>query len=380
MFWHVFTYRLKLLVRDRSTLFWTLIFPLVIATLFYFSFGHLTTNYVQFEPIKTALIESESLQGDPAFLTMLQALAEPSKEQLLELSIVSEAEAMGLLETDQVSGVIGIGEELQLTIKYQGPKQIILKTILDEYEQNRRLLAELKEQNPGKNLAFLSAVDLTKDFTEQTFFSTAQPNFTLSYFYALIAMTCMYGSYWGIRNATHLQADQSPQGARRTIAPTNKLTIVYSDTLAALVLSFAEVLILLVYLRFALQISFGDQLWSILLIALVGCWAGVAIGGFIGTVVKGDQRFKSRVLLLVNNLTSIAAGLVSVNVKDTIAQEFPLLAYINPASLIADSFYSLYIYDSYKRVVINLAFLCSIALILSLSSLIYLRRERYASL
>ena len=52
-------------------------------------------------------------------------------------------------------------------------------------------------------------------FTEEISFSGAKPDTNLGYFYALIAMTCVYGSYWGIRNTMHLQADQSPQGARR---------------------------------------------------------------------------------------------------------------------------------------------------------------------
>ena len=42
MFMHVFIYRLKCLLRDRQTVFWTSIFSLCLATMFYFAFGHIT--------------------------------------------------------------------------------------------------------------------------------------------------------------------------------------------------------------------------------------------------------------------------------------------------------------------------------------------------
>ena len=41
----------------------------------------------------------------------------------------------------------------------------------------------------------------------------------LVYFYALLAMACMYSHSWGLRNATDIQADLSDLGARRSVAP-----------------------------------------------------------------------------------------------------------------------------------------------------------------
>ena len=74
----------------------------------------------------------------------------------------------------------------------------------------------------------------------------------LNYFYALIAMSCLYGSFWGMRNTTEIQADLSALGARRSIAPTHKLKAVSSDILAALVIHFSEILITVGYIAFVL--------------------------------------------------------------------------------------------------------------------------------
>jgi len=63
-------------------------------------------------------------------------------------------------------------------------------------------------------------------------------------------MACMYSAFWGLCNTVDVQADLSAQGARRSVAPTHKLQVVLADAVAALVVSFAEVLILLAYLSF----------------------------------------------------------------------------------------------------------------------------------
>lgn len=60
MFWHVFVYRLKCLVRDRELVFWTLIFSILLGTLFYVAFGHLTAESARFQPIKVAVVNNEA--------------------------------------------------------------------------------------------------------------------------------------------------------------------------------------------------------------------------------------------------------------------------------------------------------------------------------
>ena len=98
-----------------------------------------------------------------------------------------------------------------------------------------------------------------------------------------------YSSFWGLRNTIDLQADLSAQGARRSVAPTHKINVVLADAAAALVISFAEVLILLAYLVFVLGISFGNQLGYVLLTCLAGSVAGVSLGNLIGTVSSGGE-------------------------------------------------------------------------------------------
>ena len=69
-----------------------------------------------------------------------------------------------------------------------------------------------------------------------------------------------------------------------------------------------------------------------------------------------------------------------VNMKDIVARNVPLLAYINPAALITDGLYSLYIYEHLNRFWLNFGLLGLITGLLCLGSYFFLRGERYASL
>ena len=69
-----------------------------------------------------------------------------------------------------------------------------------------------------------------------------------------------------------------------------------------------------------------------------------------------------------------------VKMKDIIARNAPVLSYINPAALISDAFYSLYVFDNHRRFFTNIAILCVLSAAMCLVSFMQLRGERYASL
>ena len=78
-------------------------------------------------------------------------------------------------------------------------------------------------------------------------------------------------------------------------------------------------------------------------------------------------------------LMSFLAGLMWVEIKYIIACKAPLFSYINPAALIADAFYSLYLFDGYRRFFTNIGLLLLISTVMCAASFIRLRREKYAA-
>jgi len=380
MFMHIFGYRLKCLARDREMVFWTLIFPLILATMFHFAFDQLMGRQETFRPIRAAVVGSDAYRQNVAFRQALDALSGPGEGQLIELTVTDDREARRLLEEGAISGVITVDDPIGLTVSQSGIEQSILKSILDEYAHTYATITGILEEHPTDPAGLLREIGQVRTYTQQISFSSAEPNTTLNFFYALIAMTCLYGGFWGLRNTTDMQADLSPQGARRSVAPTHKFGVVLYDSAAALTINLAEVTVLLAYLMLVLRVKFGNQVWYVLLTCLAGCIAGVSFGAFIGTFARKSEGVKTAILSASSMTMSFLAGLMIVNMKDIIARKAPFLSYINPAALIADAFYSLYVFASHRRFFLNIGLLLLISAAMCTLSFLRLRRDRYASL
>jgi len=380
MFAFLYFYRLKCLLRDRMLVFWTLLFSLVLATLFYFAFGRLTTEFERFEPIKVAVVDNPAYRTQVAFRDLLDNLSQSGEQQLLDLAVVDEATAEKMLEEDKVVGLIRVTDGLELVVKGPGLKQSILKGILDQYLQTGETVTRIVKENPGVLNELLAGLGNQQEYTRQVAYSDAVPETVLTYFYALIAMTCLYSGFWGLRNTKDIQADLSPEGARRSVAPTHKLQVVLADTAAVVTASFGEVLILLAYMALGLGIQFGSETGYVLLTCFAGCLVGVSLGNLIGTVLLGGEGVKVGVLIGVSMLMSFLSGLMYVEMKHIVDRSLPFLSLINPAALITDAFYSLYVYDTHQRFFMNIGMLLLLSLVMSLVSFFWLRRERYASI
>ena len=177
-----------------------------------------------------------------------------------------------------------------------------------------------------------------------------------------------------------IQANLTPLGARRSISPAKKWKVVLSDALASMVIQTIELLVLLVYLIFALKVDFGRQMGYVILTCTIGSMVGISFGSLVGAASKQSEGVKVGMLIGISLACSFLAGLMFVNMKDIIAQNVPVLSYINPAALLADAFYSLYMFGAGSRYWINIAVLVGITVLFSVVSYLIVRRQRYASL
>ena len=83
MFWHVFKTKLKVLLRDKSVLFWALAFPFIMAVLFNAAFSSFN-KVKETEPSRVAVVEESLVENNEwrAFFTEL------GKHESFEISFV----------------------------------------------------------------------------------------------------------------------------------------------------------------------------------------------------------------------------------------------------------------------------------------------------
>ena len=140
MFLHIYTNRIRASLRDKDNLVWTWIFPIMMATLFFFAFSGIDSAG-RFSAISVAVVNNEEFQNDAVFSMALKQFSQGGKEQLLQTTYVdNEDMAAALLETGDISGYIIIQDNKPiLSVKETGLSQTILKNFLDQYQQTAAL-------------------------------------------------------------------------------------------------------------------------------------------------------------------------------------------------------------------------------------------------
>lgn len=372
---HLIKYNIRVSFRNFNIIFWPLVFPLILGTLFYFAFGKM--EEADFETVQTAVVEQA--EGDPAFLSFLESLEE-EKSHLIAIQSMSEEEALEALKEKKVTGIFFVGEAPTLTVSGNGLSESILQSLLESYENGKQTLENVAGLHPEGMEAAIEQMTEYENIVEQVSLGGKTTNGNAQFFYALVAMACMYGCFMGFEAAIMLQANLTSLAARRCVTPTHRLTLVLAEMLSAFVLHFINVIILLIYLRYVLHLDFQGQTGEMLLISLIGSMIGVSLGIFVGSFGKMGEGVKIGILLAVSMVCSFLAGLMSADMKYYVEQHAPVIDRINPAALIADAFYCINVYDDHTRYMRNLVTLLIMCVVLIGASFFMVRRERYDSI
>ncbi len=384
MFLHNYLYRLKCIVRDKQVMFWTFIFPIILATLFNIAFSNISSAE-NFSNIKIGIVDNEEYRENTEFIKAIDAVTNSNKSagktNLFDMQYILKEDADKLIENSKIEGYIHFDDGIKLVVNESGINQTIIKSFLDDYKQTYSTVATIISQNPTAiQNGLLDNISNRSDYLKEVTTGKSDANNVVVYFYSLIAMSCLFGGFLGLKEVSALQANLSPQGARVSMAPTHKLKLFIASMFAATTVQLAVIFTLLVYLMLILKVSFGNQLGYIALTCIIGTITGVGFGTFISSLVKKSDGVKIAILVVLTNVMSMLSGMMYHKMKYTVSTKAPILAYINPANLISDSFYSLYYYDTYSQFYTNIALLCVFATGFILITYLILRRQKYDSL
>lgn len=374
MFWTHYRLRLKSIVVNRSTFFWCAIFPFILSTLFYVSFGSSLSDK-SFSPVPAAVVIQGESEEKTALLSFLKEL---ERQEVLKITVTNAAEASALLEEEHAAGIIEYHDALRLILRSSGIEQSILKSVLDSYQRKSALFADIARENPAglEAAAGMSAAV----FAEDTTLSGRPANSSLQFFYALVAMSCMYASFYGLVMSADLQGNLSPLAVRRTLAPVKRWKMICGDYLAVLTVAVAVLLLLFAYLAFGLGIDFGSHILLTVFTGIVGCMFGIAFGILLGSTNRQSLSAKIGISVSICMSCCFLAGQMINLIPVLIEKYVPVINRINPAQLIANSFYCLAFYDDYTRYTLNIVTLAVLTIAMGCAGILLMRRKKYASI
>lgn len=398
-------YNVVLTMRDRILVFWTLAFPIILGIMFKFALGGIDESF-SFEPISVAVVEEKESSGEYPFTNVIDEL----KGDMLKPQYIDDrSEAQKLLSNGEIKGMYLInGEDISLVVAGNDMNGSILKAILDTYEQQTAIINDIVDEKVEKLKADIETevdaenydgiLELKTDFEneirritesiegEGSFVKNADlggrdVSAITPYFYALIAMACMYMSFLGETVSKRTQANISPIGIRVTLSPVHRFKLILSNAMSAYIVSVINIAIILIVLDPVMGvIDISYHPFYAIVTCLMGCLIGVSFGVFIQSIGKWGEGIKTAVLLGTSMACSFLSGLMVGNMKDIIEKNVPILNKINPAALISDSFYSICVYDDLSRLRMNLVLMGVISIIFLTAAWLLTRRVSYDSI
>ena len=423
--WASFKYSLLQLVRVPGVLIWTLVFPIVLGSLFVMMLGALderaeavSVNVVvvdeeqanggertatSFEDIASAAqvgaraggVFDEEAFGAQAFATFMEALGE-GDDALFDITYVSSPEEAAALvreslgTDDEYAGYVQYvdGEVRTVLAKATSAAEAyevepsILMMIMDRYVAEEALIKETLQKNPAAlaNPGFIETLMAPVEATVRASVTENAPRESLRYYFGMAAF---FGASIGLIGFQQIRANASALAARRSLGALSHGKTAFVTLLASWLLSFASLLVLFAFLVVIGNVDFGDRVGICILICLVASLCATALGCALAAIPKVPDQAKGGIVAGFVCVASLFAGLYgtfAMDFADTVSQAAPWLDMINPIVQVCQAFYATMYYDTYAQTFGHLAILLVMALIFFALSARSLRRKRYASL
>lgn len=378
MFLHNFKYDLKCTFREKSFLFWLLIFPIILGTLFHLAFGNMYETETLMETIPVAVVE---INENQTFNMVLDSISK-EKDPILKAEYLSEDEALDKLKNNKITGIIYSDEDLSLKVSDKGDtmKQTILREFLNSYRTNAAIITDTAMNNPEKIQNVTNTLMEEINCNENIKLSNGNMDPYAQYFYNLIAMVAFFGSITGLHIAIGNQGNLSAIAARKCISPTHKLTSITANLLASFLAQAVCVIVSITFIKYILGEDIGDKTPLIYISGIIGSLAGVTFGFFIGSIGKMSIGTKTGISMSVTMSLCFLSGLMVGNMKMVVEEYAPIVNRISPVALICDMFYCLNVYDNYDRYLEKLVSLLVLSIIFTIGGFLMTRRKKYASI
>lgn len=377
MLLHMLKYKFICLIRDKAIIFWAFMFPVILAVLLHIVLININPNE-EFMKVHFSVVDNYSYRQDIRFKNYVNAIIESyenNNQSIYNISIRSLEESEQLLGDNKIDGYVVVEDELKLIVKKSGTEQSIIKAFLDEYIQSNSTVETILANNPRA----LENIDFSNNnYIEDVPLSESNnKDFSIMIYYSLIAMSCLYASFWGLRIIILSQADLSSVGARMGLVPQKKLYILAIDFFVSWIIQLGIITFQLMFMVTVLNVELLKPIGLVLLTTSVGSAMGISLGAFIGAVIKKDEDTQ---VTIINSVIGIGYIITVSRLNEIIESKVPVLSYINPIKLVNDGLLSLYYFDNYSILVRNIVLMATLTLFFSGITYLTVRRVKYASI
>lgn len=371
--WTTFKATVRTLLLTPSAVVWTLIFPIVLATVFNFMFEPMrSTGSV--EAVDVAVVADNAWEDSP-FSQVVDTLSEADEPLLAVHPVATEQDARELIAEGSVAGAYIVdaagnegnaeqsGSDELDAVDAAGPadaagaasdsgtaagssdvstvtssagstgapriilapagsgtgsdasydvNRAILESVATSYLQSEALIEELATHDPvalSDPTTIENALGLSVSVREVSL-THAQPDSMVRFYYALLGMASIFAAQLAGESVWHLQPTSSAAGARRTVSSTSRMRLLIPTIGACWAVSTTFLAIAFGYICLTAHIDFSGREGLCLVGIAAASLLSCGIGALVGAL-PGRMGSDSRrgILMALTCLLSLFAGL-----------------------------------------------------------------------
>lgn len=371
--WTTFKATVRTLLLTPSAVVWTLIFPIVLATVFNFMFEPMrSTGSV--EAVDVAVVAEDAWEDSP-FSQVVDTLSEADEPLLAVHPVATEQEARELIAEGSVAGAYIVdaagnegnaeqsGSDELDAVDAAGPadaagaasgsgtaagssdvstvtssagstgapriilapagsgtgsdasydvNRAILESVVTSYLQSEALIEELATHDPvalSDPTTIENALGLSVSVREVSL-THAQPDSMVRFYYALLGMASIFAAQLAGESVWHLQPTSSAAGARRAVSGTSRMRLLIPTIGACWAVSTTFLAIAFGYICLTAHIDFSGREGLCIVGIAASSLLSCGIGALVGAL-PGRMGSDSRrgILMALTCLLSLFAGL-----------------------------------------------------------------------
>ncbi len=368
----------KITLSDKISIFWVLLFPIILGTFFMLAFEGLK-NKDNFTSIKVAFVGDVDKSESSLYSIMEDLPYESEQSEVTNMFLLSEVatkeEAEQQLNDKEIKGYIYNDE---LYIYKNGMSETVIKTVMEIYYKAFDQATALVE-----NTALTYPEAFARVFKENNLFEeTGEKTSSLleSYYYSVLGMAIMLASSFSLVGTAFILPNQTEIGKRIAISPQSKIKKLLLILFVNFVIMMSIFILILLYFKFVVGIPFHYPV-RVIIITFLGALFALALG-FSENILMSKLSFNTKVGIntTIGVFGGFLSGMMFQPMKYFTEKYIPFLKYINPVNLITDGLLSIEQYNHHIRYYINLGCLALFTIILITLSALKFRREKYESL
>ena len=393
--WNSFLINVKTSIRNTSSLFWVLAFPVILAALMLGIMGNLQDGYTA-EAQHFAIVSDANWKASLGADELVSSLSKKPKagsdetQLLIPTTVASRDEANARLDSQKDIGYLYAGSDgrVNMVLSDREAANIQSDSTASEGITVSILSASLVSFNQANSASSTLALPNTQillqsgqqTYTKQIRLTYINPSMTAPYFFAVLAMACLIGASTAAEMIARTQPNLSALGARRASSPSPKWRQAAGAFLASWLFSAVSLLVAYIFVRTVCGVQTGGRDPIALIAIAVGTFMATAFGSMMGAIPKLSTETKVGLVIGIDCTLSAFIGLygsLAMDLNNAIQEHAPILHLINPVKQVSNLFYDIVYYDSLAPFARTCGILAIMAAVFLAICGLFLRKQRY---